>query len=111
MRKLWIGAAVVLLLGLAALILWPAPADRGQAAFFKDPSYNFEAIRVLNDVAAAGGDSGEALQAIALVKGGDAESWYAAWLAAGDRTLARSQHISDVQSRGNALLRAHTYYR
>jgi hypothetical protein len=64
MRKMWIGAAAVVL-GLVVLILWPAPADRGQAAFFKDPAYNFEAVRVLNDVAAAGGDSGEALQAIA----------------------------------------------
>jgi alpha-beta hydrolase superfamily lysophospholipase len=110
MRKFWIGSAVVLL-GLAVLIAWPAPADHGRAAFFKDPSYDFEAVRVLNDVAAAGGDSGEALQAIALVKGGDAESWYAAWLAAGDGALARSLHINDAQSRGNALLRAHTYYR
>jgi alpha-beta hydrolase superfamily lysophospholipase len=110
MRKIWIAAAVVML-GLVVLILWPAPADRGQAVFFKDPSYNFEAIRVLNDVAAAGGDSGEALHAIAAVKGGDADSWYAAWLATADRTLARSQHIGDAQTRGNALLRAHTYYR
>jgi len=110
MRKLWIGAAVVVL-GLVVLILWPAPADRGHGAFFKDPSYNFEAMRVLNDVAAAGGDSGEALQAIAAVKGGDPDSWYAAWLAAGERTVARSQHTNDAQSRGNALLRAHTYYR
>src|ERR1700722_2572515 len=110
MRKFWIGSAVVLL-GLVVLIAWPAPADHGRAAFFKDPSYNFEAVGVLNDVAAAGGDSGEALQAIALVKGGDAESWYAAWLAAGDGALARSLHINDAQSRGNALLRAHTYYR
>jgi alpha-beta hydrolase superfamily lysophospholipase len=110
MRKLWIGAAAVLL-GLLVLILWPAPADRGRARFFNDLSYNFEAVRVLNDVAAAGGDSGEALQAIAAVKAGDADSWYAAWLAAGDRTFARSHQINDAQSRGNALLRAHTYYR
>jgi alpha-beta hydrolase superfamily lysophospholipase len=110
MRKLGVAAAVVLL-GLVVLMLWPSPADRGQAAFFKDRSYNFEAVRVLNDVAAAGGDSGEALQAISLIKGGDADSWYAAWLIAGDRLVARSQHINDAQSRGNALLRAHTYFR
>src|SRR5580693_1372634 len=109
MRKLGVAAAVVLL-GLVVLMLWPSPADRGQAAFFKDRSYNFEAVRVLNDVAAAGGDSGEALQAISLIKGGDADSWYAAWLMAGDRLVARSQHINDAQSRGNALLRAHTYF-
>lgn len=110
MRKLWIGVGAVLL-GLAVWVLWPAPEDRGQAKFFKDASYNFEARRVLNDVAEAGGDSGEALQAIGAVKGGDADSWYEAWLAAGDRTLASSQRVSDSQARGNALLRAHTYYR
>jgi len=110
MRRLWIGAAVVSL-GLLALVLWPAPADRGHSAFFKDPSYNFESVRVLNDIAAAGGDSGEALHAIAGIKAGDADSWYAAWVAAGDRTWARSQHINDAQTRGDALLRAHTYYR
>jgi alpha-beta hydrolase superfamily lysophospholipase len=110
MRRLWIGAAVVLL-GVLALVLWPAPVDRGHSAFFKDPSYNFEAVRVLNDIAAAGGDSGEALHAIAGIKAGDADSWYAAWVAAGDRASARSQHINDAQTRGDALLRAHTYYR
>jgi alpha-beta hydrolase superfamily lysophospholipase len=110
MRKLWIGAAAVLL-GLAVLVLWAAPADHGRATFFKDVSYNFEVIRVLNDVAAAGGDSGEALQAIAAIKAGDADSWYAAWTDAGERSLATSQHLRDAQARGNALLRAHTYYR
>ena len=110
MRKVWIVVGLILA-GLVALILWPAPADRGDAAFFKDQSYNFEAVRVLNDVAAAGGDSNEALQAIGEIKGGDAEGWYAAWLGAGDSLLARSRGISDAQSRGNALLRAHTYYR
>jgi alpha-beta hydrolase superfamily lysophospholipase len=110
MSKMWIVVGAVVL-GLGVLILWPAPVDRGHSAFFKDPSYNFEAVRVLNDVAAAGGDAGEALQAIGSIKGGDADSWYAAWLTAGDRTLARSRQLSDAQSRGNALLRAHTYYR
>jgi alpha-beta hydrolase superfamily lysophospholipase len=110
MKKLWIGLAVVLL-GFVVLLMWPAPPDRGHGAFFKDASYNFEARRVLSDVAAAGGDSGEALIAIAEIKGGDAESWYAAWLAAGERAVAASQRVSDKQVRGNALLRAHTYYR
>jgi alpha-beta hydrolase superfamily lysophospholipase len=110
MRKLWMVAAVVLL-GVAVLALWPAPADHGHGTFFKDASYNFEARRVLNDVAAAGGDSGEALHAFAEIKGGDADSWYSAWLAAGDRTVAASQRLSDTVARGNALLRAHTYYR
>ena len=110
MRKLGIAAAVVLL-AWVVLIVWPAPVDVGHGKFFKDDSYNFEARRLLNDVAAAGGDSGEALQAIADIKGGDADGWYTAWLAAGDRASALSQHVKDAQLRGAALLRAHTYYR
>jgi alpha-beta hydrolase superfamily lysophospholipase len=110
MKKLGIGAAAVLL-ALTAWLLWPEAQDRGRAAFFMDAAYNFEAMRVLNDVAAAGGDSGEALRAISDIDAGNADSWYAAWSAAGERTLAAAQHLRDEHARGNALLRAHTYYR
>ena len=110
MKRLVI-AAIAALLAFTVWILWPAPQDRGRAAFFKDASYNFEAVRVLNDVAAAGGDSGEALRAISDITAGDADSWFAAWSAAAERTLAAAQHLRDAQARGNALLRAHTYYR
>jgi alpha-beta hydrolase superfamily lysophospholipase len=110
MKRLAI-AAIAALLAFTVWILWPAPQDRGRAAFFKDASYNFEAVRVLNDVAAAGGDSGEALRAISDITAGDADSWFAAWSAAAERTLAAAQHLRDAQARGNALLRAHTYYR
>lgn len=66
---------------------------------------------MLNDVAAAGGDTGEAAQAVDEVKSGDAQGWYAAWQAAGDRTSALALRTNDPLSKGNALLRAHTYYR
>lgn len=111
MRKTLLGAVgVVLLLG-AAWFLWLKPEDRGRPRFFADQAYNFEAIRVLNDIAIAGGDTGETLQAITGVKAGDAEGWYAAWSAAGDRTAALAAQTKDRIDRGNALLRAHTYYR
>jgi alpha-beta hydrolase superfamily lysophospholipase len=110
MKRLAI-AAIAVLLAFTVWILWPAPQDRGRAAFFKDASYNFEAVRVLNDVAAAGGDSGEALRAISDITAGNADSWFTAWSAAGERTLAAVQHLRDAQARGNALLRAHTYFR
>jgi alpha-beta hydrolase superfamily lysophospholipase len=111
MRKVFaVATGVVLLLGIGWLA-WPRSEDRGRPAFFADRSYNFEAIRALNDVAVAGGDSGEIMQAITGVKSGDAEGWYAAWREAGDRTAALADRTKDKIDKGNALLRAHTYYR
>src|SRR5271170_923324 len=111
MRRILIATLAVLVLLGAGWLLWPRPADRGRPEFFADRTYNFETIRVLNDVAVAGGDSEEAMQAIAGVKSGDAEGWYAAWSAVGDRTAALAARTKDRIAKGNALLRAHTYYR
>jgi alpha-beta hydrolase superfamily lysophospholipase len=111
MRKfLLVVVGAALLLGLTWL-LWPKPEDLGRLRFFADGTYNFEATRVLNDVSVAGGDTGEAAQALLGVKAGNADSWYAAWKAAGDRTAALASRTSDPLAKGNALLRAHTYYR
>jgi alpha-beta hydrolase superfamily lysophospholipase len=110
MRKLILAIGTVVVL-LTALSFWPVSTELGRAEFFSDSSFNFEALRVLNDVAAAGGDSGEALQAISSIKTGDAESWYSSWKAAGDRSLETADHTLDAQNKGNGLLRAHTYYR
>jgi alpha-beta hydrolase superfamily lysophospholipase len=110
MRKLF---AVLGVIGLAliAVLLWPRPADRGRDRFFADDSYNFETVRVLNDIAAAGGDAGEVLDTVGSIQAGDAESWYRAWTAAGDRTRALGERTRDPRGKGTALLRAHTYYR
>ena len=73
MRKaLWIVSGLLVSVLIVAA-LWPKPADRGHSAFFSDRSYDFEAKRALDDVAAAGGDTGEALQAIGEVSAGDAQ--------------------------------------
>lgn len=109
-RNLLIGLSAVLVL-LVAWVAWPGHQDRGRARFFADQTYNFEAVRVFNDVAAAGGDTGEGMQALSGVKAGDAEGWYAAWSAAGDRTMALAARTNNALDKGNALLRAHTYYR
>jgi hypothetical protein len=95
----------------AALMFWPKPADRGQARYFADQTYNFQTIRVLDEVAATGGDTGEVAQAITGVKAGDALGWYAAWRAAGNRASMLASKTADKLSKGNALLRAHIYYR
>jgi alpha-beta hydrolase superfamily lysophospholipase len=109
-RNLLIGLGAVVVLAVLWMA-WPKHEDRGRPRFFADQTYNFEAIRVFNDVAAAGGDTGEGMQALAGVKAGDAEGWYAAWNAAGDRTMALAAHTNNTLDKGNALLRAHTYYR
>ena len=51
------------------------------------------------------------LQTIPNVKAGDADGWYNAWTAAGDRLVALAQRTTDPISKGRALLRAHNYYR
>jgi alpha-beta hydrolase superfamily lysophospholipase len=110
MRILW-RFVIVIAVVLLAWVFWPRTADVGQPRFFADQTYNFEALRVRDDVAVAGADSNEAAQAIREIKVGNAEGWYTAWKAAGDRVTALASRTQDAISRGNALLRAHTYYR
>jgi len=111
MRKPLVVLGALVVLALIALLLWPQPADRGRDRFFADDSYNFETIRVLNDIAAAGGDVGEVLSTVGSIRAGDADSWYHAWTAAGDRVGALAERTRDTREKGNALLRTHTYYR
>jgi alpha-beta hydrolase superfamily lysophospholipase len=109
-RIVWISLAVLIVLA-AAWHFWPKKPDQGDARFFADQTYNFEAIRVLSDNAVAGGDTNEASQAINKIAAGDAQSWYAAWSEEGDRVSALAAKTQDRISKGDALLRAHTYYR
>jgi alpha-beta hydrolase superfamily lysophospholipase len=110
MRRVAGVAVLVLVVVLVAWWFWPKK-DQGSARFFADQTYYFEAIRVLTDTGPAGGDTGEASEAINHIKSGDADSWYAAWDAAGDRVSALAATTHDRFSRGDALLRAHVYYR
>jgi dienelactone hydrolase len=102
---------LVVVILLAAWIFWPRTPDTGQPRFFADQTYNFEALRVIDDTAVAGGNYNEVAQAVRGIRVGDSEGWYRAWKAAGDRATALAAHAQDPASRGNALLRAHTYYR
>jgi pimeloyl-ACP methyl ester carboxylesterase len=113
MNKNWWRAGWLLLCVVAVLaaIRWLSPQDVGRPQMFRDQTYHFEALRVLNDIAAVGGDVSEAMQAAAGIKAGDAEGWFNAWNAAGDRVSALAAHTNDPISKGNAYLRAHNYYR
>jgi alpha-beta hydrolase superfamily lysophospholipase len=57
-----------------------------------------------------GADTSEVLEATSHVESGDAQGWFSAWTALGERNLARASELRDPTSRGRALLRAHTYF-
>jgi pimeloyl-ACP methyl ester carboxylesterase len=110
--RLWVRAVVVVLV--AAVALWifrPKAEDLGRPRFFADQTYNFQTLRALDDVSGIGGDTGETLQTVRGLKAGDAQGWYDAWQATGDRVVAFANRTHDPIERGRALLRAHAYYR
>ncbi len=67
-------------------------------------------MRPLNHIAAGGADLSEILQLTTRVKAGDAQGWYREWTDLGDRNVARGKATKDRLSRGEAFLRAHSYY-
>ena len=84
--------------------------DVGTGRFFKNQTYHHAVLRALNQIATQGADISEVLQATTRMRAGDEQNWYAEWTALGDRNVARARSARNRQSRGEALLRAHTYY-
>jgi alpha-beta hydrolase superfamily lysophospholipase len=84
--------------------------DVGTGRFFKDQTYHHAVLRALNQVVAHGADISEILQATTKMSAGDEQSWYAEWTALAERNVARARSLRNRRSRGEALLRAHTYY-
>jgi pimeloyl-ACP methyl ester carboxylesterase len=109
MRRILILA--VLFLVMIGWYVHKHPTDYGVSRLYANQTYHFEALRVLNNITVVGGDPNEVLQVISTVEAGDADAWYNAWMAAGDRLVALGQQTSDPISKGRALLRAHNYYR
>lgn len=102
---------------LAVGVLWaviaimrPHVDDTGLGRLYVEQTYHHQVLRALNHTPARGADISEVLHATDDVRAGDAQGWYAAWTALGDRNRARAATTRDRQSRGEALLRAHTYY-
>lgn len=91
-------------------IVLPHRDRHGFGRLFVEQTYHHQVLRALNHIAAQGADVSEVLETSSHVRSGDAEGWYAAWTALGDRNVARARATNDSQSRGQALLRAHTYY-
>jgi pimeloyl-ACP methyl ester carboxylesterase len=84
--------------------------DVGTGRFFKNQTYHHAVLRALNQVSTHGADISEVLQATTRMQAGDEQNWFAEWTALGDRNLGRARSARNRQSRGEALLRAHTYY-
>lgn len=110
-NRFLIGVAVLAVAAIAWHFADRPPEDQGHPRYFADQTYNFETLRVVNDLSVVGGDSADVEQAIAGLKAGDAQGWYARWTAAGDRAMALAHRTVDPISKGRALLRAHNYYR
>ena len=82
--------------------------DVGTGRFFKNQTYHHAVLRALNQVATHGADISEVLQATTKMRAGDEQNWFAEWTALGDRNVTRARSYRNRQSRGEALLRAHT---
>jgi hypothetical protein len=88
-KKPWLlsgGAATLCLIALFILI--GRPGDVGRSHFFKDQTYHFQTLRLLNNVPYGGSDTAEVLETIKHIRSGDAQGWYNAWSATAERTLA-----------------------
>jgi pimeloyl-ACP methyl ester carboxylesterase len=83
----------------------------GNRRLFANPTYHFEALRVLNTVASGGSDVTEVLETIGEIHGGNANEWYEAWSATAKRNLVRAGATRDQVCSGLAYLRSHTYWR
>ena len=99
MRKLVIIAVALIVLLAAFAALRQGGQERGEGRFFADTTYNFEAVRALNEVAPVGGDSADVQRAVNEIKPGDAESWFLAWSGAGERALRVAAKAQDPRSK------------
>jgi hypothetical protein len=79
-----------------------------------DPYFDAQWLLTAGHSGAGGAELGECLAVVGAIRGSDIESWYAAWLAIGERVLARAEESRaagrDVSARG-AYLRASNHLR
>jgi alpha-beta hydrolase superfamily lysophospholipase len=81
--------------------------------FFKDPSFNFEAIRMLGTAYGQGTDIGECISTLKKIKNKDYQSWYNEWMKTADRVNSYAKQFEkkgDIVSARKAYFRASSYY-
>ncbi|KAL8721658.1 MAG: hypothetical protein Q9225_001707 [Loekoesia sp. 1 TL-2023] len=82
--------------------------------FFKSPFFNFEYLRLLAMAPHEGAEIGEALEAAAKIKDLDPESWFSAFLDAGNKAeniAKEAEQAGDHVAARRAYLRASNYLR
>lgn len=82
--------------------------------FFRSEFFNFEALRLLSFAPYDGCEIAEFIQAIGEIKDNDPESWYAAWMKAGEKAEALADEAHLARNRVEArrgYLRAASYQR
>ena len=82
--------------------------------FFKSEWFNFEFVRLLGFAPYEGGEIAEIFEAAAKVKDQNPESWYSAWIQAGEKAEAiaeEAQRSGDRIAARRAYLRASNYVR
>ena len=100
-----------------ALLNAPTPPSYTMAAIhkiFKSPFFQFEFLRLLAMAPHEGAEIGEALEAAAKIKDLDPESWFKAFLEAGDKAEAianEAEQAGDRVSARRGYLRSSNYLR
>jgi hypothetical protein len=87
-------------------------ARKHHGRFFSDEDFEFMAEIALGATYHRGADIGECLATIALIKNGDAESWFSEWSAVGERLATKAadaERAGHARSAADAWLRAATY--
>lgn len=82
--------------------------------FFKDPTYNFQALRTLSATPIQCADINECLQTIQLIEEGKDESWFTQWNLLAQRLEKEAENFKNENhhiSASSAYKRASNYYR
>lgn len=90
------------------------PSSAYDGFLFKDPGFNFQAIRVLSETYYQAADIGEVITTVKKIKDADQKSWKDEWLKRADLLYADAQKLKDEASwilAQNEFLRASNYYR
>lgn len=75
---------------------------------FKTDFFNFEALRLLSFTAHGAGEVAEFLEALGKVKENDIDSWYKAWIEAGQKSESLAK---DAEAAGNRDAAKRAYFR
>ena len=89
------------------------PVTSSLPQVFKYENFQFDFLGLLGAIYERGADAGEIFAAAHLVEDGNFDSWFATWMALGDRINAigaNSDAAGHRQSAAEAFLRASSYY-